>query len=198
MVVEAHKVLKKKRRLRHRHPYDEDPPSVEEKPKPDVKPTCIDIFDFPKDEDYSTIIKEIGATADRTKPSENINRSKSCSDILAHNIQTLDHSPRHRRLISISEVFINAKAKEDKDGQKDVGEPGQGSNRDPDPAEGMRMDGDENEDSSVFEPETGAIHFTVPDKNPAEEESVPHPGGGGTRFKIFKVEEEHLDNDEKG
>lgn len=197
MVVEAHKVLKK-RRHRHRHPYDEDPPSVEEKPKPDKKPTCVDIFDFPEDQDYSTVIKEIGATAGKIKPSENINRSKSCSDILSHNIQTLDHSPRHRRLISISEVFINAKTKDDKDGQDDVGESGQESNRNPDPAEGVRMNGDENKDIPVFEPETGAIHFTVPDKKPAEEESVSHPRSGGSRFKIFKVEEEHLDSDEKG
>lgn len=198
MVVEAHKVLKRKRRHWHRHIYDEDPPSVEEKPKPIKKQTSIEFFNFPQDEDYGTIIKEIGETAGGIKPSENINRSKSCSDILSHNIQTLDHSPRHKRLISISEVFINAKAEGNKDGQKDVGGPAQESDRDPHPAEGVRMDGGENNDSSVFAPETGAIHFTVPDKTPAEAEPVPHPAGGATRFKIFKVEEEHLESDDKG
>ncbi|KAK2844433.1 hypothetical protein Q5P01_011092 [Channa striata] len=42
MVVEAHKVLKK-RRLRHRHIQDEEPKPVEVKHKPDVKPTVVDI-----------------------------------------------------------------------------------------------------------------------------------------------------------
>ncbi|XP_034554075.1 potassium channel subfamily K member 5-like isoform X2 [Notolabrus celidotus] len=172
MVVEAHKVFKKKRH-KHRHPFDEDPPSVEDKPNLDIKPTCIDIFDFPEDADYSTIIREIGASAQKRKPDENINRSKSCSDILGHNIQTLEHSPRHKRLISISDVFINAKAKVDKDGQKDVGVPEQESNKDPDPAEGVRMDQDENKNGSVFLFETEGIHVTLPDEpSPPQQKSM--------------------------
>uniref|UniRef100_UPI0037E88EE9 potassium channel subfamily K member 5-like isoform X2 n=1 Tax=Semicossyphus pulcher TaxID=241346 RepID=UPI0037E88EE9 len=201
MVVEAHKVLKKKRRLRHKHFYDEDPPSVEDKPKPDVKPTSIDIFNFPKDEDYSTVIKEIGATANNlSTAAENINRSKSCSDILGHNIQTLDHSPRHRRLISISDVFINAKAKTDEREQKEVGSIKRKSIKKPEPAEGVPTDNDENKDSCVFFSDTEGIKFTVPKKDAAEEESVQHPDGGGTRFTISKVAEAHLvmDKDEKG
>ncbi|XP_026148928.1 potassium channel subfamily K member 5-like isoform X2 [Mastacembelus armatus] len=120
MVVEAHKVLKK-RRHRHRHICNEEPQPVMEKLNPNIKPTVIDIFNFlsEKDDDYSTVIKAIGVTAKNRKPAENINRSKSCSDILA--IQTLEHSPRHRRMISISEVFINANATTDDDDQVDKG-----------------------------------------------------------------------------
>uniref|UniRef100_A0A8C4F230 Potassium channel domain-containing protein n=1 Tax=Dicentrarchus labrax TaxID=13489 RepID=A0A8C4F230_DICLA len=195
MVVEAHKVLKK-RRHRHRRFYDEEPQPVED--SPDVKPTVIDIFDFPKDEDYSTVIKMIGATVNLKKPSDNINRSKSCSDILATNIQTLEHSPRHRRMISISDVFMNAKAVADKDEQKGECSLIQESNRSSEPAEFVRTD-NEDKDSCAFDSETNGIVFTVPTKEAAEEESVQHPDGGGTRFTISKVvDEEDLDKDEKG
>ncbi|XP_060906734.1 potassium channel subfamily K member 5-like [Labrus mixtus] len=200
MVVEAHKVLKKKRKLRQRHFYDVDPPSVAENPKSNVKPTTIDIFNFPKDEDYSTIIKKIGDEANTISPLEHINRSKSCSDIKALNIQTLDHSPRHTRLISISDVFLNAKANEDKDKQNEVCTILEESNRDPDPAAGMRKDKDENKDSCAFDSEIIILTVpTVPDHS-AEEESTQHPNGGGTRFTISKVKEKHLvmEKDEKG
>ncbi|XP_070822404.1 potassium channel subfamily K member 5-like [Chaetodon trifascialis] len=192
MVVEAHKVLKK-RRHKHRHFYDEEPQPVEVKPNSDGKPTVIDIFDFPKDEDYSTVIKEIGATANKIKAADNINRSKSCSDILATNIQTLDHSPRHRRLISISEVFMNAKSVVNKGDQKGGRSVMQESNS------GVRTDDEENKDSCSFDSETHGIVFTAPIKDATEEESVQHPDGGDTRFRISKVVEEDLlmEKDEK-
>ncbi|XP_076594130.1 potassium channel subfamily K member 5-like [Chaetodon auriga] len=193
MVVEAHKVLKK-RRHKHRHFYDEEPQPVEDKPNSDGKPTVIDIFDFPKDEDYSTVIKEIGATANKIKAADNINRSKSCSDILTTNIQTLDHSPRHRRLISISEVFMNAKGVVNKDDQKEGSSVMQESNR------GVTADDEENKDSCSFDSETHGIVFIAPIKDATEEESVQHPDGGDTRFTISKVVEEDLliEKDEKG
>lgn len=197
MVVEAHKVLKK-RRHRHRRFYEEELQSLEDKHDPDERPTTIDIFNFPEEEDYSTVIKSIGATANKIKPADNINRSKSCSDILGTNIQTLDHSPRHRRLISISEVFMNAKAAVDEGEQEEVRSVMQESNGDPEPAECVRTDNEENKDSCAFDPETGGIIFTVPTKDATEEESVQHPDGGGTRFTISKVVEEHLLIDEKG
>ncbi|XP_068995846.1 potassium channel subfamily K member 5-like [Embiotoca jacksoni] len=207
MVVEAHKVLKK-RRHKHRHVYDEEPEPVEDKQHPDVKPSAIDIFKFlsEKDEDYSTVIKEIGMTA---QPVDNINRSKSCSDILATNIQTLDHSPRHRRMISISEVFVNSKVEMHKGGQEEC--PPQENTRDPkpaasvgtddkenkdswafEPAAGVGTDDEENKDSSAFVLENNGIIFTVPPKDAAEKESVQHPDGGETRFTISKVGEEDL------
>ncbi|XP_035528652.1 potassium channel subfamily K member 5-like [Morone saxatilis] len=193
MVVEAHKVLKK-RRHRHRRFYNEEPQPV--KNNQNVKPTVIDIFDFPKDEDYSTVIKMIGTTANRKKPADNINRSKSCSDILA--IQTLEHSPRHRRMISVSEVFMNAIAVADKDEQKGECSLIQESNQGSEPAEFVRTD-NEDKDSCAFDSETNGIFFTVPTKDATEEESVQHPDGGGTRFTISKVvEEEDLNKDEKG
>lgn len=189
MVVEAHKVLKK-RRQRHRHFYKEEPQSVQEKHKPDQKPTVIDIFNFPKDDDYSTVIKEIGATAHKIKPTDNINRSKSCNDILATHIQTLEHSPRHRRLISISEVFMNAKAVVQEGEQKEGCSLIQESNRESEPAECATMVNEENKDSCAFD--SDGIIFTVPTKDAREEKSVQHPDGGDTRFTICKVVDDLL------
>ncbi|XP_068616463.1 potassium channel subfamily K member 5-like [Brachionichthys hirsutus] len=188
MVVEAHKVLKKKRRQRHRHFYEEDPLSVKDKHKEDVKPTVIDIFDFPKEEDYSTVIKEIAATAHKIKPADHISRSKSCSDILGTNIRTLDHSPRHRRLISISEVFVNTKHDSDKGEQKRNCSPIQERSRDP---ECVRTDNGENS-SCASDSEVHGIVFTVPPNDDIKDENVQHPNGGDTRFTISKVEEERL------
>ncbi|XP_077577806.1 potassium channel subfamily K member 5-like [Stigmatopora nigra] len=112
MVVKAHKVFKNRRK--RRPSYDDEPESEEDTPNSDVeRPRVIDIFSFlsQKDNDYSTVIKEIGLQA---KPSVNdvFNRSKSCSDIGAISIETLDHSPRHRYLKSISEVFITPNSDE--------------------------------------------------------------------------------------
>ncbi|XP_068179825.1 potassium channel subfamily K member 5-like [Antennarius striatus] len=192
MVVEAHKVLKKKRRQRHRHFYEEDPLPLKDKHSPDEHPTVIDIFDFPKEEDYSTVIKEIGATAHKVKPADNINRSKSCSDILGTNIRTLDHSPRRRRLISISEVFVNRKDDIDKSEQKRDCSPIQESNRD---LECVRTENEENKDSCASDSEVHGIVFTVPTKDDNNEENVQHPNGGDTRFTISKVEEDLLKED---
>lgn len=195
MVVEAHKVLKKRRRHRHRHYYDDELQSEEDKHIPDAKPTVIDIFDFPQDEDYSTIIKEIGATALKRKPAENINRSQSCSDILATNIRTLQHSPKRRRLVSISEVFTHNKAVGDKGEQKEINSLTQENKKDPELKTELETENEENKDSCASDSEIGGIVFTVPVKDATEEESVQHPKGGGSRFTISKVEE---DKGEKG
>ncbi|XP_054478294.1 potassium channel subfamily K member 5-like [Anoplopoma fimbria] len=196
MVVKAHKVLKK-RRHRHRHLYDEEPQPVEEKHHPDLKPSVIDIFNFlsEKEENYSTVIKEIGAIAN----TRDMNRSKSCSDILANNIQTLDHSPRHRRMISISEVFLNAEPVVD-EGELELRPIIQESNEDPESAECARTDNKENKDGCPLDSETHGIIFTVSTQDATEEESVQHPGEGGSRFTISKVVENDLliDKDEKG
>ncbi|KAG8010146.1 Potassium channel subfamily K member 5 [Nibea albiflora] len=197
MVVEAHKVLKK-RRHRHRHYYNEEPQPVEDKHKPDEGSNVIDIFNFPEQEDYSTIIKGIGATAKTEKPADNINRSKSCSDILGTDIQTLDQSPRHRRIISISDVFMNAKADTKKGEQEEGRSLIQESKGGPESSECGRTDNDENKDR--LDPETSGIVFTVPTKDATEEERKRHPDGGGSRFQISKVVEEVslIDKDEKG
>lgn len=199
MVVEAHKVLKK-RRHRHRHFYDQEPQPLEDKHDPDVKPTVIDIFNFlsEKDDDYNTVIKEIAITAKRKNPAENINRSKSCNDILATNIETLDHSPRHRNIISISEVFMNATVEQDSSEKEERPSQIQESYGNHEPAECVRTDNEENGDRC--DSENDGIIFTVPTKETTEEESVQLSDGGGTRFTISKVAEGHLliDKDEKG
>ncbi|XP_034084130.1 potassium channel subfamily K member 5b [Gymnodraco acuticeps] len=196
MVVKAHKVFKK-RRHRHRHFYDLEPEPVEEKHNPELKRSVIDIFNFlsEEEEDYSTVIKGIGTTANKTLPAYNINRSKSCSDILANNIQTLDHSPRHRRMLSISEVFINAIAVVDKS-KREARPLMQDGNRETEPAQCVSAD--KEEESCALE--SDGIFFTIPSTNTTEEEIVQHPHCGGTRFTIAKVVEENevMDKDEKG
>lgn len=192
MVVEAHKVFKKRR---HRHRHEEEPQPVEDKCNPDVKPSVIDIFDFlsEKEEDYSTVIKEIGITA-KHQTADNINRSKSCSDIL-----TLDHSPRHRRIISISEVFVNAKGDTDKGDEEQKLSLIQESKGGPEPADDTKTGNVENNDSAAFDSDSYGIVFTVTAKDATEEQIAQHPDGGGTRFKISKVNEDLLiDKDKEG
>ncbi|KAF1387787.1 hypothetical protein PFLUV_G00083570 [Perca fluviatilis] len=197
MVVEAHKVLKKRR---HRHRHLELQP-VKEKHNPEVRPSVIDIFNFlsEKDEDYSTVIKKIGTTAYIRKPAESINRSKSCSDILATDIQTLDHSPRHRRMLSVSQLFIKAEPVLE-DGEHEARPQIQESDGDTKPAECVRTDNKENKDSCAFDSEAAGIFFTVPTKCVMKKKRVQHPGGGRTRFTTSKVVEEDffMDKDEKG
>ncbi|XP_029959543.1 potassium channel subfamily K member 5-like [Salarias fasciatus] len=200
MVVEAHKVLRKRR---HRHKQYEEAEPEEEKPEEDSKrPTVVDIFHFQSgpDENYSTIIKEIGIAAKKNKPADKINRSKSCSDILANNIQTLERSPRHRRMISISEVFSSVKVDMEKSKREKEHPAIQESLRDPEPADIARAGDQEKADSCVFDLEEDGIVFAVSAKDNPEEKSVQHPAGGETRFKISKVVEEDLlvDTAEKG
>lgn len=203
MVVEAHKVLKR-RRHRQRLLDDEEPEPVEDRPTPNINPTVIDIFSFleQKDDDYSTVIKGIGLTAKRRKSADSINRSKSCSDILANTIQKLDHSPRHRRMISISEVFMNVTAKPDKDEQEQHQPRTLDSCGPSEPAECVGPENVESEGSCAFDPDNLCITFTVPTKDTTEEGNIPPASGasGGTRFEISKVVEEDLvvNEDDKG
>lgn len=101
-------------------------------------------------------------------------------------------------MISISEVFMNTKAEQENSEEK---RPSliQESYENPEPAECVRMDNEENEDS-VFDSENDGIKFTVPVSENTEEESSLLSDGGGTRFRISKVSEGDLliDKDEKG
>ncbi|KAJ8004747.1 hypothetical protein DPEC_G00139500 [Dallia pectoralis] len=117
MVVSAHKVLKKRRQ---RHKLDQLDHRGHPENGPRQLPNAVDIFNFlsEKHEDYSTAIRQIGAAAAKTKPADDfkeISRSKSCSDILGTNIETLEHSPRRlRRHLSISHnVLMTSIAKGD-------------------------------------------------------------------------------------
>uniref|UniRef100_A0A096M5Q9 Potassium channel, subfamily K, member 5b n=2 Tax=Poecilia formosa TaxID=48698 RepID=A0A096M5Q9_POEFO len=188
MVVKAHKVLKKKRHHRHRNRplYMESDSEDEKQQQPEARPTVVDIFNFlsEKDEDYSTVIKEIGINARKRKPPpiQNINRSKSCSDILANNIQTLEHSPRHKRHISLSEVFANATVDESKQEEEE-------NIKGPTSEACEITDREENKNDGSSESVDDGITFTAPDRDAAEEEKVQHPDGGETRFTISKVAE---------
>lgn len=112
MVLEAHKVLKKRRLRRHRHPIDDSPetePLLKKSPKPPPVSGVIDIFKFmsEKVEDYSDVIQAIGADEKRRRNKTGMEepelaRSKSCSDLLNGLVIPLDHSPRLKRRFSVS------------------------------------------------------------------------------------------------
>ncbi|XP_031595086.1 potassium channel subfamily K member 5-like [Oreochromis aureus] len=200
MVVDASKVLKKKwQKRRHRNFYHEELESLEDKPHENVKPNVIDIFGFlsEKEEDYNTVIKEIGMTKRKPAPADKMNRSKSCSDLLGTSIHNLEHSPRRRRMISISEVFLNVKAEGDNDTKDEKLPLLQESTGDPEPCE--KTDEEQKKDSCAADSEDHDIALSGPAKI-EEEETVEHPDGGETRFRISKVAEEELllENIEKG
>ncbi|KAK7886656.1 hypothetical protein WMY93_026277 [Mugilogobius chulae] len=187
MVVEAHKVLRK-RRHRHRLHNEEEKLVEEENQIPEIKPTVIDIFKYlseTNEDDYNTVMRQIAIDAKKPKPKppENLNRSKSCSDIL--DIQALEESPRQKRRKSISEMFLNvpqpAKAKKE-------------CNTD--------LEGDgENKDSSIKESdiENEGIFFTVPTKTgPSKTGNIQSPSSGESRFRISKVPETELLLDKEG
>lgn len=198
MVVDASKVLKKKwQKRRHRNFYHEELVSLEDKPHGNVKPNVVDIFGFlsEKEEDYNTVIKEIGMKRRKPAPADKMNRSKSCSDLHGTSIHNLEHSPRRRRMISISEVFLNAKAEGDNDTKDEMLPLLQESMGDPE----VRVETDEEQkDSCAADSEDCDNALSGPAK--IEEETVEHPDGGETRFRISKVAEEELllGNDEKG
>lgn len=112
MVVEAHKVLKKRRLRRHRLPIDdfsETKPLLKKSPKPPPLSGVIDIFKFmsEKVEDYSDVIQSIRADEKRKRnktgtEEPELARSKSCSDLLNGLVIPLEHSPRLKRRFSVS------------------------------------------------------------------------------------------------
>lgn len=103
MVVEAHKVLKKRRRMRHQL----SPAQLEEIHKAPLPhaPSIVDIFKFmsEKGEDYSDVIRAIGTAEKKKKQQdEELKRSKSCSE-LNQVLVTLEQSPRQKRRFSIGD-----------------------------------------------------------------------------------------------
>lgn len=117
MVIEAHKALKKRRKLRKlsldelRHYKESQKASL----RLSSSPNDVNIFSFlsKKQEGYNDLIKQIGTKkAERTTSStgSNINkakdmgRSKSCNDAPMFNtILSLDRSPRQKRRYSFSD-----------------------------------------------------------------------------------------------
>uniref|UniRef100_A0A3Q1EKZ8 Potassium channel, subfamily K, member 5a n=1 Tax=Acanthochromis polyacanthus TaxID=80966 RepID=A0A3Q1EKZ8_9TELE len=119
MVIEAHKALKKRRKLRKlsldelRHYKESHKASLRLTPTPND----VNIFSFlsKKQEGYNDLIKQIGSKKDgstkcspgttNNKPKE-MGRSKSCNDapvFNGHTILSLDRSPRQKRRYSFSD-----------------------------------------------------------------------------------------------
>ncbi|KAM9310724.1 potassium channel subfamily K member 5b [Pholidichthys leucotaenia] len=195
MVVKAHKVFKKKRRQWHKQPFDyEESQSEEEKQKEGVHPSVVDIFSFSSEntDDYATVINEIGKTL-----AAKISRSKSCSDIHETKIRTLQHSPRHKRVISISDVFVHAKADMEKAKKEEQSLKEQERRVEPKPAVGVGTGDEQNKDSCQLDPEDGGIVFAAHPKASTPGESVQHPDGRRTRFTLSKVEENDLLQDKE-
>lgn len=198
MVVTAHKVLadnRKKRKKKKEIQYDTEEENLqeEENKTPEQRPTVIDIFKFlsePNEDDYNTVIGQIAIDAKKIESPENINRSQSCSDILA--IQTLEQSPRHKRRKSVSEVFLKGSqsAKVKKVGYKDLRENSE------------HKESTEKEDNSEAQKENDGIFFTVPtNKEPSKTQNRPiqsPPGNGESRFTISKVVETDMLLDKEG
>lgn len=104
MVVEAHKVLKKRRQMRHRlSPAQLE--QIHKAPLPHA-PSIVDIFKFmsEKGQDYSDVIRAIGKAEKKKKQQEEeLTRSKSCSDLLKQMVEPLKQSPRQKRRFSIGD-----------------------------------------------------------------------------------------------
>ncbi|XP_028983836.1 potassium channel subfamily K member 5-like [Betta splendens] len=196
MVVEAHKVLKK-RRHRYRHLHNEEPQPIEAKHRPEEKPTVVDIFNFLSEtqDDYSTVIKKIGITAKLRRPAEDINRSRSCSDLL--DIQTLEQSPKHKRRVSFGTLPISTEPDVDEGDEEERRPVCEGGRRASVPAGGLRR-AKESAGGGAFDPEAGGVSFPVPPKAAAKEEHAQRPGSGGSRFTIRKVSEDDALKDKNG
>lgn len=119
MVIEAHKALKKRRKLRKlsldelRHYKESHKAALRLSPSPND----VNIFSFlsKKQEGYNDLIKQIGSKKDvstkcspgnTNNKSKEMGRSKSCNDapvFNGHTILSLDRSPRQKRRYSFSD-----------------------------------------------------------------------------------------------
>lgn len=125
MVIEAHKALKKRRKLRKlsleelRHYKESHKASLRLPPTPND----VNIFGFlsKKQETYNDLIKQIGSKNSRKSESAvgkskciEMGRSKSCNDaptFNGHTILSLDRSPRQKRRYSFSDRVTDAISK---------------------------------------------------------------------------------------
>lgn len=198
MVVEAHKVLKKRRLRRHKLPIDDVPEKKEVKKaqKPPPRSGVIDIFEFmsEKVEDYTDVIRAIGAAEKRKKKQEEeLARSKSCSDLLHGLVIPLDHSPRLKRRFSVSANMCMVISGESTDGLNNNQEEQtllKENHRDPkDPEivrEGIKISekprqcawDNRQSDPSIFQ-------------SPVQRPTVT-TSNRGSRFSVSKVSEDHL------
>lgn len=190
MVVEAHKVLKKRRMRRHRLPIDDIPEKKEVKKalKPPPLSGVIDIFDFmsEKVEDYTDVIRAIGADERRKKKQEEeLARSKSCSDLLHGLVIPLDHSPRLKRRFSVSANMCMVTSGESTDGlnnnqeEQTLLKEHQGDTKNKREEKPGRCAWDSRKsDPSVFQSPVQRPNLTT--------------SNGGSRFSVSKVSEDQL------
>ncbi|KAI4894523.1 hypothetical protein NFI96_005278 [Prochilodus magdalenae] len=191
MVVEAHKVLKKRRQMRHRaFPYNIE--QVQKAPLPHVA-SIVDIFKFmsEKGEDYSDVIRAIGTAEKRKKQQEDeLTRSKSCSDLLKEIVIPLDQSPPPRRRFSIGDnvymVISRARGstgdlEERQSLQEPIGDPELGMEGPSDKALPQRP-------ARCARRSSYTPVFQTPRIRINSAESVGNQNG--SRFSVFKVEEE--------
>lgn len=125
MVIEAHKALKKRRKLRKRSldelQYYKECNKADLCLPPSSNDSNIFSFLSKKQEGYSDLIKQIGTKKEERrnrdgvnsiKKSEEIRHSKSCSDAHMFNtILSLDRSPRQKRCYSFSDRVTVALSK---------------------------------------------------------------------------------------
>lgn len=118
MVIEAHKALKKRRKLRklsyeEMQHYKESHKASDRSPP---TPNDVNIFSFlsKKKDSYNDLMKQIGNKKDsgtsnsteENKSTKEIGRSRSCNDapvFNGHTILSLDRSPRQKRRYSFSD-----------------------------------------------------------------------------------------------
>lgn len=193
MVVEAHKVLKKRRLRRHRLSIDDVPikKEVKKAPKPPRLAGVIDIFEFmsEKVEDYSDVIQAIGTDKRRKKKKqeEELARSKSCSDLLHGLVIPLDHSPRLKRRFSISANMCMVTS----------GESTAGLNNNNNQEEQTLLKGHQGDTKNKREEKPRHCAWDSRRSDPSVFQSpVQSPtlttSNGGSRFSVSKVSEDHL------
>lgn len=117
MVIEAHKALKKRRKLRKLSLEELQQYKESHKPPLPLSPTPndVNIFSFlsKRQEGYNDLIKQIGkkdgtnnSAVNTNNKSKEFGRSQSCNDapmFNGHTILNLDRSPRHKRRYSFSD-----------------------------------------------------------------------------------------------
>lgn len=115
MVIEAHKALKKRRKLRKLSLEELRSHKASHKaslPRAPFTSADVNIFSFmsKKQEGYNDLIKKIGpkkelqgSTGGGAVRVKETSRSQSCSDAIHNSILSLDRSPRHKRRYSFSD-----------------------------------------------------------------------------------------------
>ncbi|KAB5540191.1 hypothetical protein PHYPO_G00099040 [Pangasianodon hypophthalmus] len=201
MVVEAHKVLKKRREMRHKLSAAQLE-QMHKAPLPHA-PSIVDIFKFmsEKGEDYSDVIRAIGTAEKKKKQQEEeLTRSKSCSELLKQVLIPLEQSPRQKRRFSIGDnVYMVISRARGSTGDLECGSLQEELSQDPDlgkqkcsEKEVLRRAGSLEWDSRYvsrrsFQIPSFSFSFDTEDSGTQE---------GASRFSVTRVNENLLENGE--